>query len=87
MGTGMRAYILRTDALGHDPIVTPPWIVGRDVMNAHLRWCPLSIEGIGHDLLPRLIPATVTNERDVEKSMLLEASGGILEDFAEHVFG
>ena len=87
MGTGMGAYILSTDALGHNPIVTPPWVVGCDVMNAHLRRSPLSIEGIGHDLLPRLITATVTNQSDVEKSVLLEASGGILEDFAEHVLG
>ena len=81
MRARVRAHVVSTDALGDHPLVASTWVERRDLMNAHVRCCPFGIEGLSHLFLPGLIAAAVADERDVEKSMLLEAASGIFKDF------
>ena len=82
----MGADVLGAHPLTHNPVVAATGIVGRDVKHAHPRGTPLLVQHFGHEPLPFLISTAVANEGDVEKSVLPEASGRVLEHFGKDVF-
>ena len=85
MRAGVRADVSGAHPLADDPFIAPSRVVGGDVMHTRAAASPFLVQRVGHELLTRLVPTAVTDQRHINKSMLPQTPGGMFEHFDEDV--